>query len=53
MITSNGARIHDESNHLIYQKNLSTKVVFDILNYLNDKLDDKENMIVHLYTDVQ
>ena len=51
MITSNGARIHDESNHLIYQKNLSTKVVFDILNYLNDKLDNQENLIIHLYTD--
>jgi Cof subfamily protein (haloacid dehalogenase superfamily) len=46
MITSNGARIHDENNALIFSKDLAPELVRELVNVAKDD----ESISIHIYT---
>ncbi len=47
MITSNGARIHNDKNELIYSKNLPR----DLTTQIIDVLKDDKKLLVHMFSD--
>lgn len=49
MITSNGARVHDENDNLIFSRNLSQELVLELI----DMVKDDETVTIHIYTETQ
>ncbi len=47
MITSNGARVHDENNALLYSKNVPEHLVQAVV----DVIDQDPNLYIHMYQD--
>lgn len=47
MITSNGARVHDCQNEMIFKQNISSEVVKELINMIKE--DDE--ILIHIYRD--